>query len=162
MSEHCFWILTDGRIVKPDSRHILAVVSAPEIFGETAKSIQETFERHGESMNSNFEGKARQVVLLRVINKNHIRIRKNQYARCQHWSIQLFEMTDERKSAISRWAKYVSALTVDRYADAIIHQFHDGSKFRTSLNVLADQCPDTEEPIILRQTGLLVSANPHS
>ena len=53
MSDHCFWILTDGTIVKPDYRHILAVVSAPSAFGESLESLTETFEPYGQGIQSN-------------------------------------------------------------------------------------------------------------
>ena len=89
MSNYCFWILENGTIVKPDSRHILAVVSAPIVFGETEESIHKTFKKYGQGISSNFEGKAREEVLLRVIKRNHIRIRKNQQKRNQlHESFQ--------------------------------------------------------------------------
>ena len=154
MSEFCFWILTDGTIVKPDSRHILAVACAPSAFGETVQSLQETFEPYGQGIHSNYEGKAREEVLLRVIHRNHVRIRKNQHKHNQHWSIQLYRFTDERKQAIFKWAKYVSGLSGDKYADAIIHQFHDGSKMKTSLDQLADGYNGDKEPEIVSQAEL--------
>lgn len=155
MSKYCFWILTDGTIVEPDSRHILAVVSSPTAFGESLESLEETFEKYGQAIHSNFEGQAREEVLLRVIHRNHIRIRKNQHKRGQHWSIQLFELTDERKESISGWASYISSDTNDRYADAIIHQFHDGSKMRTSLDQLADGYNGDKESEIVSQAELI-------
>lgn len=134
----CFWILIDGRIVIPDSLHIHAVVSSPELFGESEDKIQETFQRYGQNSKSNFESKAREDVLLRVIKRNHIRIRKYIHKRCQHWSIQLYRLTDERRSAISAWANSVVTCG-DQYADVIVHQLHDDSKLQTSLNLLSDQ-----------------------
>ena len=154
MSEYCFWILTDKRIVIPDNLHILAVVSAPKIFGETKQTIQETFKRYGQNVNSNYEGKSRQEILLRVINRNHIRIRKNNRKSHQHLSIQLFRLTEERKESISAWAKYVTPAD-DKYADVIIHQLHDNSKMKIALNLLADGCTADIDPIIISQSELL-------
>ena len=154
MSEDCFWILTDGRIVVPDSKHILAVVSAPSAFGESVKSLIRTFQPYGQGIQSNYEGKAREETLSRVIRRNHIRIRKNKYKWNQHWSLQLFEMTPEREQAIAQWSKYVSGLTGDRYADVVIHQFHDGSKIRTSLDKLAEGYDGNGEPEVLSQAEL--------
>jgi hypothetical protein len=151
MDKHCFWILTDGVIVKPNSRHILAVVATPELFGETKESLQNTFEPYGQGVHSNFEGKAREDVLLRVIRRNHIRIRKNQSPRNQHWSIQLYSLTKERQAAISAWATYINKDIDDKFADVIIHQFHDGSKFKTSLETLLNENKDSEDPKILTQ-----------
>lgn len=137
MSEFCFWILNDGgSIMKPDARHILAVSSCPEPFGESLSSLQETFDRHGEHMHSNVEAVARQEVLRRVIDRNHIRIRKNVQRRSQNWSLQLYKLTDERKKAISVWATYISPNTDDKFADVIIHQFHDRSVTIVSLDSL--------------------------
>ena len=155
MSRFCFWILTDGTIVQPDSRHILAVTDAPFAFGESLKSLEETFKKYGQGIHSNFEGKAREETLLRVINKNHIRIRKNQQKRSQYWSIQLYNLTDKRRSSVSAWAKYISTYTNDKYADIIIHQLHDNSRIRTSLDILASEYNDDKEPVILTQDELV-------
>ena len=136
MSEQAFFILRSGEIIKIEKRHILSVVSNPEPYGETEKSLQQTFDEYSQGMRSNVESRARQEILLRVISRNIIRIRKNQHPRNQHWSIQLWEMTNERQLAISRWAKYVSDQGGDQFADAIIHTFHDNKKTKTSLDRL--------------------------
>ncbi len=152
---NCFWILVDGTIVIPDSLHILAVVSAPALFGESEESLKNTFEPYGQGIQSNVEGKAREETLTRIIKRNHVRIRKNQYKGNQHWSLQLFEMTTEREQAITKWSKYVSGLKSDKYADVIIHQLHDGLKIRTSLDVLAGGYDGNEEPVVLSQAELI-------
>lgn len=154
MSDNCFWILTDGRIVVPDSLHIMAVVSAPELFGESEESILDTFRKYGQNPSSNVESKAREEVLLRVIKRNNIRIRKNILKRQQHYCIQLFELTTEREQTIAKWSKYVSGLTGDKYADVIIHQCHDGSKIKTSLDKLAGGDDGNGEPEVLSQSEL--------
>lgn len=156
MSRYCFWILNDdkGTIVKPDSRHILAVVSAPHAFGETEESLAETFRKYGQSHRSNFEGKAREEVLMRVIHRNHIRIRKNQHKRGQYWSVQLFRMTGERKSRMAIWAKYILPSVEDKYGDVIVHQFFDNSKIRISLDELAGEYIGNKEPVIVSQDEL--------
>jgi hypothetical protein len=155
MSKYCFWILTDGTIVKPDRRHILAVASAPRAFGETVESLQETFESYGQGIHSNFEGEAREIVLTRIIKRNHIRIRKNQHKNRQNWSIQLFILTDERKKDLSEWASYISSGTKDKYADVIIHQLNNNSKLRTSLDLLAEGFVGEREPVIVSQSELV-------
>jgi hypothetical protein len=155
MSDYCFWILPNGVIVKPESRHILAVVCCPGAFGETKESIRKTFKEQGQSQNSNYEGKAREQVLTRVINRNHVRIRKNQHKRQQNWSLQLYELTDERRAAIAVWAKHITAKTTDKFADVIIHQFKDESKIRTSLDKLAKEATADVKPVIVTQTELL-------
>ena len=155
MSEFCFWILTDGTIVKPDQRHILAVAHAPGAFGESIESLTETFAPHGQDIYSNFEGKPREQTLKRVIRRNHIRIRKNQLKRGQHWSIQLNKLDTERKAAIAAWAKYITPATDDRYGDVIIHQFHNGSEIKTSLDQLAAAYSGETEPEVITQEELV-------
>jgi len=149
MSLYCFWILLDGRIIAPDSKHIIAVVNFPEIFGETEESIKMTFKEYCESPRSNHEGKARETILLSLINKNNVRIRKHQLKRNQHWSIQLYELTTERKISIGRWARYISSSDTDTYAAVILDQFKDGKQFYTSLDVLAGDCADDSEEIVI-------------
>lgn len=147
--------MKNGTIVKPDSRHILAVVSCPTAFCETKESIRETFKEQSQSPNSNYEGVAREQVLTRVINRNNIRIRKNQHKREQHWSLQLYELTDERRSAIAVWANYITNDTTDKYADVIIHQFKDDSKMKTSLDALVKENIGDVKPVIVTQEELI-------
>ena len=150
MSLYCFWIILDGRIIVPDSKHIIAVVKFPEIFGETEESIEMTFREQGESSpKSNHEGKAREIILMRVINRNNVRIRKHQLKRNQHWSIQLYEITEERKRSISKWARYISSYGTDVYAAVILDTFKDGKQFYTSLDILAAEYVDDGEEIVI-------------
>ena len=138
MPSYCFWILKNGNIIKPDSRHILAVVASPAVFGETEDSIRKTFNKYGQDIASNFEGKAREEVLLRVIRRNHIRIRKNQSKQNQHWSIQLYKLEPERIASIASWAKQIFADLTDPYSDVVIHQLYDDTKYKTSFNHLLE------------------------
>ncbi len=154
MSRHCFWILNNGTIVKPDSRHILAVVAAPRAFGETEEPVQETFARHGQQPHPKVKGMARQEILLRTIRRNHIRIRKNRQGWCRYWSLQLFELTREGKQGIAAWAKFISEHTEDRYADVVIYQFVNECKLRTSLDLLAAEYTADQEPEIFFQHQL--------
>ena len=144
---NCYWILNDGKILDKQSRHILAVISAPEIFGETEEGINETFKKYGQDIKSNYEGKAREDVLLRVIYRNHIRIRKNILKKSQSWSIQLYRLTDTAKESIIEWAN--SLKTNDKYADVKIHELQNNSKTKTSFNLLLDGSWDDKNPVIL-------------
>jgi len=148
MALHCFWILLDGTIVVPDSRHILAVVAAPIAFGETDESINKTFKEYNESPMTNHEGRARETILLRVINRNHIRIRKNKSRNNQTLSVQLFQLTEERKEVLSRWARYILPLIDDKFADVVIHQLKYKSRLVTSLNLLAKECSSGGDEVL--------------
>ena len=148
MNADCYWILLDGRIVIPDSLHILAVVAVPEMYGESQESIRETFRKYGQDPNSNVESTAREEVLLRVVNRNHIRIRKNTLKHNQKWKIQLFRLTQKRDTAICNWAKHV-VVDGDQYADVVIHELHNNSKKTTSINRLAQRSRSSEAPVIV-------------
>jgi hypothetical protein len=155
MSAFCFWILENGTLVKPDARHILAVAAAPAAFGETRESLEQTFVKYGQAVESNFEGKARQEVLFRVIRRNHVRIRKNQQKREQHWSFQLEQLTRERQERISAWAAMITPFVDDRFADVRIYQFHDKSEMRTSLDQLAAAWQGDTRPQWISQDELV-------
>lgn len=150
----CFWILTNEAVVIPDSLHILAVVAAPELFGESEESIQKTFKGHDQNQNSNVESAAREEVLLRVVSRNNIRIRKNLQKCNQHWSIQLYRLTQERDSAICNWAKH-AVVDGDQYADVVIHELHNNSKTTTSIDHLAQRSRSSESPVIVKQSDLV-------
>ncbi len=157
MTVYCFWILTNGNIIIPDSRHILAVVAVPAAFGETDETIKRTFEEYGEERNSNHEGRAREAILFRIIHRNHIRIRKNQFRRNQYWAVQLYDLTKERKFSLTRWAKYVLPLTNDKYADVRIHQLKDDSITLKCLKLLAEEflVDVGETTVVITQSELI-------
>lgn len=157
MSLYCFWILLDGTIVIPDSRHILAVVAAPSAFGLTEDFINRTFKDFGQSPLSNFEGQARELILSCVIISNIIRIRKLQHKKDQHWSCQLYQLTDERRTSLSRWARFVTHHFNDRFSDVRIHQLSDNSRIITSINLLGEEySSDGDEALtILTQSQLM-------
>lgn len=155
MPGYCFWILTNGNIIIPTSRHILAVVAAPAAFGETQESIRKTFEKYNESPMTNHEGKARETILVRVINRNHIRIRKNQFRNNQRWAVQLFDLTEERKISLSRWAKFIIPFVNDEYADVVIHQLKDNMRIIRTLNLLGEEYSNDGETVIIPQAKLM-------
>ncbi len=140
MSTYAYWITDKGKLIKPDSRHIITVVKNPTKFGETDKTIQNTFDKHGEPVNTNMEGKAREEVLLRVIRRGNIRIRVNGTRNSQHWSIQLQKLTPKIEDILWFWANTVikNGVAKDKYADVVIHELGKGDKMtRTSLDILA-------------------------
>ena len=62
---------------------------------------------------------------------------------------------DERKKALSAWAKYIYDFSSDNYADVIIHEFFNGSKLRTSLDKLVAVNDNDRDPVILFQSELI-------
>lgn len=134
-----FWITPKGQIIEPSMYHIVTVVKFPEKFGETKSSLQSTFDKYNEPMDSNIEGKAREEILERVVKRGFIRIRLGGTGSNQKWSIQLFRLTKIAGNALWMWAKQVTdkKMTNDKYADVIIHQLHNNKMTRTSLDVIA-------------------------
>lgn len=134
MSAFAYWITPKGQVVKPDSRHILTVVKHPAVFGETKKTIEATFEKYGQSMYSNIEGKAREEVMLRVIGRGFIRVRQGGSRSNQHWSIQLNRVTPKANDAIWSWANQIikDGTAKDKYADVVIHELGRGDKMTKS------------------------------
>jgi len=131
MSINAYWLTqkymdrsdNSGSIIKPESRHILAVVNHPEKFGETEEILETTFNLYGEQMRSNIEGKARHAVLLRVIKRGFVRIRTNRTRRSQHWSVQVNILDLSLKNIIWMWAKQVSSEQgSDKFADVVVHE----------------------------------------
>lgn len=105
---------------------------------------------------TNHEGKAREAILLRVIKRNHIRIRKNQFRNNQSWSIQLFDLTEERKMSLLRWVKYILPSVNDKFADVSIHQLKDNSRITISLNLLSEEySTDRDDTVIIPQKELI-------
>ncbi|MBU1568583.1 MAG: hypothetical protein KJ630_23520 [Proteobacteria bacterium] len=155
---YCFWILrTNGNIIIPESRHINAVVAVPAAFDETDESIRRTFAYYNESQAMNHEGRAREAIMLRVINRNHIRIRKNQFRNNQNWAVQLYDLTEERKISLSRWANYILPFANDKNADVVLHQLIDNTKTKTILYLMAEEYSfDREETVIIPQSELLL------
>jgi hypothetical protein len=154
----CFWILKIGIILQVDDFHILAVIRNPNIFLETPESIQETFNKNQENVQSNFEGKSRQIILRRVISRGFIRIRKHKLKKSQHWIIQLEVLDEQRIKWIQFWAKYISAHAADRYADVIIRELLNNYRTTTSFDKLAsDKCESengAEEIVVLTESQL--------
>lgn len=148
MSDNAYWLSPrglniddndEGKIIKPESRHILTVVNHPEDFGETDETLDATFAKYGEPKHSNIEGKAREEILLRVIGRGYIRIRTNGNRRSQHWSVQLNRLDKHSSDIIWMWAKKLSAEPgQDKFADVVIHELGRNDKMtRTSLDKIA-------------------------
>ncbi len=139
MSTFAYWINLKGKILKPDTRHIGAIVSKPSLYGETDKTVKATYEKHGEPISSTVEGKAREEIMLRVIMRGYIRIRKSGTRRDQRWSIQVAKLNNKNRDYLWAWAREVidSKVADDKYADVHIHQLAKKKVTKTSLNKIA-------------------------
>jgi hypothetical protein len=139
MKNNAYWITKTGKIIEPDSRHILTIVKHPELFGETDKSIKNTFDKYNEHPLSNVEGEARNEVMLRVIKRGYIRIRLGGSRMNQKFSIQLNKLTPKVEDVLWMWARVVTdkKQVLDKYSDVIIHELNGNKMTRTSLDKIA-------------------------
>ena len=123
-----YWITHDGKILNVPQTHIEAVLMAPEKFGETKKTIQRSYDKHNEKLNT--EGKAREEILVRIMKRGFVRIRE--YS--NRWSIQTWNLTNKINDAIFAWAKKVYPKIRDKYADVTITLFNKNKLVRSSFD----------------------------
>lgn len=156
MSVYAYWITPKGEILKPDIRHIGAVIKNPRKFGETDKTIQDTYNKHGEEISDTIEGKAREEIMLRVIKRGFIRIRKGTSRMNQSWSIQLNKLNSRVEDYLWEWARKMidSRVATDKFADVNIHQLSNNKMTKTSLNKIASGGSITEDVRIYSQDEL--------
>ncbi len=143
MIDSAYWLLpfADSAVgIIVTTRHILTIIRNPEVFGETAISCQAAFEYHGEQMQSNMEGLARNEVIGRVLGRGFVRIRNSRKKYSQYWSVQAFRLTQPMHMVLRKWAVYVSNQAGrDRFCDVLINEIgRDNSKLATSLDIIAD------------------------
>lgn len=142
MPDNAFWLLPwvrSGVGIIVSTRHVLTIINNPEQFGETSISCKATFEKHGEQMQSNMEGLARNEIICRVLDRGFVRIRNNRKKHSQFWSIQAFRLTRSMNVVLWKWAIYVSKQAGrDRFCDVVINEIgRDNSKNSTSLDMMA-------------------------
>jgi len=140
MSAYAYWITPKGKIISPESRHIISVVKYPKKFGETDKTIDDTFNKYGEQKLSDIEGEAREEVMLRVIKRGYIRVRNNNTRNSQHWSIQLNILTNKVNDILWKWSNKIikDGTALGKYSTVIIHELGRNDKMtQTTLDKIA-------------------------
>ena len=147
-----YWIVPTGEILQPSAFHIQTVVKFPKKFGETDKTIQDTFDKHGENPQSNMEGKARDEIMKRVIQRGFVRIRFGGSGANRRWSVQLNKLTQKMSDIIWVWAKTIQDKVSDKYADVFIHQLSNNKMTKTSLDVIASGATIRESVVILKES----------
>jgi hypothetical protein len=151
MPDNAYWLLPwvdSGVGIIVSTRHILTIINYPEVFGETATSCQVSFDCHGEQIQSNMEGLARNEVIFRVLRRGFVRIRNNRKKHSQFWSIQAYRLTRSMHGLLWKWAIYISEQAGrDRFCDVVINEIgRDNSKLTTSLDIIASGHFLVEEP----------------
>jgi hypothetical protein len=94
-----FFLSPEGRLFQVPSTHIAAVIAEPERFGFTRAEIEAVYEKHQEPLG--LEGKARNEILLRMIDRGWIRIRKYRI----YWSVTARSLSPAILKRIQGWAQ---------------------------------------------------------
>lgn len=129
-----YWITPQGKVIEVNTFHIATIVSHPSEFGETKDSLKDTFDKHGEHINTNVEGKAREEIMMRVMKRGFVRIRKMGSRNDQRWSIQLNKMTTKINDALWMWSKEVEG---DKYANVTFHFLYSNKIIKSSLDKIS-------------------------
>jgi len=130
MDLSAYWLHPNREIQTVRLTHIAAVIDAPERFGETPESLSREYAQFQERMPH--EGKAREVILARIIGRGYIRIRE----RHNGWIIQLREHNPVTAHALCSWVEVVRPTINDRYGDVVINSMVDLKTIRTSFDQL--------------------------
>ena len=94
-----FFISPKGEFISSGVSHINMVTDNPKKFGLSPEYIRKTYEKHNEMMG--IEGKARDEILIKIINSGwiHIRRRPNKY-----WAVMIGRMSKKTQGFLYDWA----------------------------------------------------------
>jgi len=97
------WFISPSGALMPmgDSLHIKEVIKNPEYFGYTLQEIQTIYDEYNETLGT--EEKAREKILLSLIQKGWIRARK--FYRPDRWTVNVHELNSSVKQNLQEWAK---------------------------------------------------------
>lgn len=110
-----YWLTPDAIILDLGAkRHIDMVIDAPDKFGEDIEVIRQTYSQFNEALGH--EGEARDVIMQRVLARGYIRVRETRNC----WKIQLYNFDHDKYLVISLWARFISNVIDDRFADVWI------------------------------------------
>ena len=113
-----YWVSPLGEVlsVGKTKTHISIVIQNPQKFGESIDSIQKEYDKYNEQLS--WEGKAREVVMTRIIKRGWIRIRE----RARNWVVQVWKSTEKANDILWMWAKSVFSIVYDKYAPVVIYE----------------------------------------
>ena len=97
---NAYWISPDCKIFPVTKAHINDVIDAPSVFGLSSEDIRRVFKKYREPLN--FEGYARQEIMLGLLQKGWIRIRY--VPKEDNYTVQLRSLTKKAKECIWKWA----------------------------------------------------------
>ena len=100
--------------------HISMVIKYPDYFGITADEIEACYEKHGERLR--VEGKAREEIILKLLDKNYIRVRL--YPKL-YWSVSAKEWNEHTKKALKKWAAQAKDIkAIGKYMNVVVATHH--------------------------------------
>jgi len=137
MNSYAYWLLpkkiNGSYIIDVPLRHISDIIKHPKKFGETVKSIASEYKKYGEPIG--LEGKAREIILKRVLKRGFGRVRFEM--RSQKWSIQIWRLTSKYNDRLFEFAMTVSTLrNVSKESDVYIHTLGKNKMIKTTLKEL--------------------------
>lgn len=111
------WIDPKGRILDFGVTHIQAIIQYPLKFGLSRKEVLSTFETEGEKLGT--EGKAREKLIRRVIQRGFVRIRFQK----NYVSVTVDRLDKKTKTVLLRWAELVKKTPkVDMYQPVKVYE----------------------------------------
>lgn len=102
-----FWY-KDGQIIEVGSRHIIDVCNNAEVFGLTKEYIKSIYDLYSEEWGS--EGKAREEIMIQLMEDGWIRVRESIDREGSKWTLQF----DDYKKRKKELQEIVSQLLFDR------------------------------------------------
>ena len=102
-----YWVSPRGEILPVKTNHVDIVIQHPKKFGMTTDKIREIYDKYDEHIGQ--EGKAREEIILYLLDKGFIRIRryKNSY------SLNVSRMTKKVKDVLFDWANKLLNTGID-------------------------------------------------
>ena len=96
-----YFISPSGKIIDCETSHISKIIENPKIFGYTKDYIEKIYDKYNEPIGH--EGKAREKIILDLLQKGWIRLRKYK----NFWSVNINKMTKKVKDYLQKWAENV-------------------------------------------------------
>jgi hypothetical protein len=99
-----YWISPEGNIHEVPNKHINFISQHKEMFGLSEQDYYSRFDKYKEPYG--FEGRAREELMRKQFSNGWIRCRYRPVH--YYWIIELYELSENARLYLSRWAKYIS------------------------------------------------------
>lgn len=111
-----YWVSPKGEVLQVNSTHIQSVIQNPAKFGETLDRIKKDYERYKEQLT--WEGKAREEIMIRIMNRGWARIRE----RSNQWTVQVSKINQKMNDVLWMWAKTIENKVRDKFMPVVIYE----------------------------------------